>query len=137
MTVLMRPLVRRLAFAPVVVFVVTALTYATTRLLKPELYGPDRPSVLAGTAHDVKRVFLHFDFGVACNWPGCPPITTLWARGVAWDLWLLAGGMIIGVAAGVLAGLWCASRPRSCSARALEMAAMVLFCAPVYVVGLL
>jgi peptide/nickel transport system permease protein len=137
MTVAMRSLVRRVAFAPVVVFVVTVLTYATTRLLKPELYGPDRPSVLAGTAQDVERVFLHFDFGVACNWPGCPPITTLWARGVAWDLWLLAGGMLIGVAGGVLAGLWCASRPRSFSARTLEMAAMVLFCAPVYVVGLL
>jgi peptide/nickel transport system permease protein len=133
----MRALARRVAFAPVVVFVVTTLTYATTRLLKPELYGPDAPSVLSGTAHDVERIFLHFDFGVACNWPGCPRITVLWARGVAWDLWLLGGGMLIGVAAGVLAGLWCASRPRSFSARALEMGAMVLFCAPVYVVGLL
>src|SRR3954452_19328235 len=43
----MRPLVRRLAFAPVVVFVVTALTYAMTRLLRPDLYGPNPPSVLS------------------------------------------------------------------------------------------
>jgi peptide/nickel transport system permease protein len=133
----MRALVRRLAFAPVVVLVVTALTYATTRLLKPELYGPDAPSVLSGTAQDVGRVFLHFDFGEACNWRGCPPVRLLWERGVAWDLWLLVGGMAIGVAAGVLAGMWCASRPRSFSARLLETSAMVLFCAPVYVVGLL
>jgi peptide/nickel transport system permease protein len=119
------------------VFVVTALTYATTRLLRPDLYGPTPPSVLSGTAHDVERVFLHFDFGVACNWRGCPPVRVLWERGVAWDLWLLAGGMAIGVTAGVLAGMWCASRPRSFSARVLEMSAMVLFCAPIYVVGLL
>jgi peptide/nickel transport system permease protein len=133
----MRPLLRRLALAPVVVLVVTTLTYATTRGLRPDLYGPDRPSVLSGTAHDVGRVFLHFDFGVACNWRGCPPVRLLWERGVIWDLWLLAGGMAIGVAAGVLAGMWCASRPRSFSARVLEMGSMVLFCAPVYVVGLL
>lgn len=133
----MRSLARRLAFAPVVVLVVTALTYGMTRLLRPDLYGPDPPSVLAGTGHDLERIFLHFDFGVACNWPGCPPITTMWARGVAWDLWLLAGGMVVGVAFGVLAGLWCVRRPRSFPARALEMGAMVLFCAPVYVVGLL
>ena len=137
MIVPMRPLVRRLALAPVVVFLVTALTYATTRLLRPDLYGPNPPSVLSGTAHDLERVFLHFDFGVACNWRGCPPVRLLWERGVAWDLWLLAGGMAIGVTAGVLAGMWCASRPRSFSARLLETSAMVLFCAPVFVVGLL
>jgi peptide/nickel transport system permease protein len=133
----MRPLFRRLALAPVVVFVVTALTYASTRLLRPDLYGPNPPSVLSGTAHDVGRVFLHFDFGVACNWRGCPPVKVLWERGMAWDLWLLVGGLAIGVTAGVLGGMWCASRPRSFSARVLEMAAMVLFCAPIYVVGLM
>jgi peptide/nickel transport system permease protein len=137
MTVLMRPLVRRLAFAPVVVFVITTLTYATTRLLRPDLYGPNPPSVISGTAHDVGRVFLHFDFGVACNWRGCPPVRLLWERGLAWDLWLLAGGLAIGVGAGVAAGMWCASRPRSLAARILEGAAMVLFCAPVFVVALL
>src|SRR4051794_17185115 len=132
----MRPLLRRLAFAPVVVLVVAGVSYAMPRVLRPELYGPDRPSVLSGTAHDVGRVFLHFDFGRACNWQGCPHIHTMWSRGVAWDLWLLAGGLIIGSVGGVLAGLWCVRRPRSLASRFVESSAMVLFCAPVYVVGL-
>ena len=119
-----------------VVFIVTALTYATTRLLRPDLYARTRRRCSRGTAHDVDRVFLHFDFGVACNWRGCPPVRLLWERGVAWDLWLLVGGMAIGVVGGVLAGMWCATRPRSFSARLLEMSAVVLFCAPVFVVSL-
>src|SRR3954454_16892833 len=119
MIVLMRPLVRRLAFAPLVVFVVTALTYATTRLLRSDLYGPNPPSVLSGTAQDVERVFVHFDFGVACNWRGEPPARVVWERGAAWDLWLLAGGLAVGVTAGVPAWMWCATRPPSFSARFL------------------
>jgi peptide/nickel transport system permease protein len=121
----------------VVVLVVAALTYATPRVLRPDLYGTGAPSVITGTWQDLERAFGHFDFGRACNWPGCPPIREMWARGVAWDLWLLTGGLVVGVVVGVLAGLWCASRPRSFSGRVLEMGAMVLFCAPVYVVGLL
>jgi peptide/nickel transport system permease protein len=117
--------------------VVAVVTYAMPRLLRPELYGPDRPSVLSGTAHDISRVFLHFDFGRACNWRGCPHITDLFTRGVAWDLWLLAGGLIIGTVGGVLVGLWCVRRPRSLTSRLVESSAMVLFCAPVYVVALL
>src|SRR4051812_43265246 len=61
----MKAIARRLAFAPVVVFVVAALTYAMPRVLRPDLYGPDPPPVVSGTAHDVERVFLHFDFGRA------------------------------------------------------------------------
>ena len=48
---------------------------------------------------------------------------------------LLAGGVAFAIAFGVLGGLWCASRRRSRSARALEWVATVLYCAPVYVVG--
>jgi peptide/nickel transport system permease protein len=66
---------------------------------------------------------------------GCPKVRDLWARGYAADLWLLAGGVLVGVAGGVGAGVWCATRPRSHSARALEAAAMLAFCTPVYVVG--
>src|SRR2546423_1764899 len=47
------------------------------------------------------------------NWKGCPHIRDMWVRGVAWDLWLLAGGLAIGVVAGVLSGLWCAGHPRT------------------------
>jgi peptide/nickel transport system permease protein len=129
------PLARRLAFAPVVLVIVAALTYGTPRVLRPELYPGQ--TVLGGVLDDLDRAFLHFDFGVACGWRGCPQITDMWDRGVAWDLWLLSGGLIIGVVAGVGAGLWCAGRPRTLPARLLEATSVVLVCAPVYVVGLL
>jgi peptide/nickel transport system permease protein len=131
----MRSLVRRVAFAPIVVVVVAALTYAAPRVLRPDLTPGE--SVLGGAAHDLERAFLHFDFGRACGWQGCPHISHMWARGVAWDLSLLAGGLVVGVAGGMFAGLWCASRRRSFAARTLEAVAMVLYCAPVYLVGLL
>jgi peptide/nickel transport system permease protein len=132
----MGPLRRRLAFAPVVVLVVSALTYATPRVLRPDLYDPGE-SMVAGVVADLRRVFLHLDFGHACNWHGCPPIHQMWTRSAAWDLWLLGGALLIGLGVGVLAGVWCATRPRSLAARLVEGAAMVLYCAPVYVVAML
>jgi ABC-type dipeptide/oligopeptide/nickel transport system permease component len=67
---------------------------------------------------------------------GCPPIHTLWMRGIAGDLWMLGGGLVIGIADGVGAGTWCARRPGTASARFVESVATLLFCAPVYVIGL-
>jgi peptide/nickel transport system permease protein len=66
---------------------------------------------------------------------GCPSIKGLWLAGIWVDLMLLAGGVAFALAFGVLGGLWCASRRRTRSARALETLAAVLYCAPVYVVG--
>ena len=44
--------------------------------------------------------------------------------------------MVLGAGGGILAGVWCARRPRSLRARALESAAMAAYCAPVFFVGL-
>lgn len=129
------PFLRRLAFAPVVFLVVAALTYAVPRILLPELYPGEEP--LAGTAHDLSRALLHLDFGCARVLPGCPSIRDLWVEGMAWDLWLLAGALVLGVATGIPAGVWCARRPRSLRARALEAGAAVAYCTPVYFVALL
>src|SRR5438094_9908123 len=82
------PLARRRAFAPVVLLVVTALTYATPRTRRPDLYDD---GLMSGVANDLERAFLHLDFGRACNWPGCPDIHGVWSRGAMWDLWLLGG----------------------------------------------
>jgi ABC-type dipeptide/oligopeptide/nickel transport system permease component len=82
------------------------------------------------------RAFLHLDFGSACGWPGCPEIHDMWARGYAADIWMLFGTVAIGVGGGFALGLWCSSRAGSRRARVVETAATVLYCAPVYVVGL-
>jgi ABC-type dipeptide/oligopeptide/nickel transport system permease component len=82
------------------------------------------------------RAFLHFDFGVACGWVACPRVHDMWLRGYAADVWMLFGTVAIGVGAGFALGLWCAARAGSRRARVVESAAVVLYCAPAYVLGL-
>src|SRR3954465_2027516 len=103
------------------------------RALRPEQY-PGQATV-ADLFSDVDRALLHLDFGGACMFAGCPSIKRLWLEGIWVDLMLLAGGVVFAIAFGVLGGLWCASRRRTRSARALESVATVLYCAPVYAVG--
>lgn len=125
---------RRLLFAPVVLVAVAAVTYGVPRILRPDRYPGQHLSW--GLWHDLDRVFLHLDFGCAVMLRGCPSIHDLWVNGLAWDLWLLGGGVVLGTAGGILAGVWCARRPRALRARALEAAAMTAYCAPVFFVGL-
>jgi peptide/nickel transport system permease protein len=49
---------------------------------------------------------------------------------------MLVGAVSIGMLGGVAAGLWCASRPRTRSSRAVESGAMFFLCAPPYVLAL-
>jgi peptide/nickel transport system permease protein len=127
-------LVRRLLYAAGTLILTAFFAYGTMRFLRPEQY-PGQATV-ADLFSDVDRALLHFDFGGACMFAGCPPIKRLWLDGLWADLLLLAGGVVFAVAFGVLGGLWCASRRRSRGARALEWVATVLYCAPVYVIGL-
>ncbi len=125
---------RRVLYGAAVLFIVTWLIYGIEPALRPENYPGQTWLTLVW--HDVERALFHLDFGHTCGWPGCPRIHTLWMRGLAGDLWMLAGGMLFGVVGGVAAGAWCARRRGSAAARIVEAAAAVAFCAPVYVVGL-
>jgi peptide/nickel transport system permease protein len=127
-------LLRRLCFAAGTVILTAFFAYGTMRALRPEQY-PGQATV-ADLFSDVDRALLHLDFGGACMFPGCPSIKGMWLDGIWVDLTLLAGGVAFAVVFGVLGGLWCASRRRTRSARALEGVATVLYCAPVYVIGL-
>jgi peptide/nickel transport system permease protein len=128
------PFLRRLAFAPVVLVVVAAVTYGTPRVLRPDRYPGE--GLVSGIGRDLDRVFLHLDFGCAVMLRGCPSIHDLWVRGLVYDLWLLAGALVIGTAGGILTGVWCASHSRTLRARALEASASLALCAPVFFVGL-
>jgi peptide/nickel transport system permease protein len=139
-------LLRRLAFAPVVLIAVAVVIYGGLRILRPDLYPPS-DTWAGGTAHDINRALLHLDLG--CAPPGgktgssakpsghCLTIRTLWGRTMVADIWLLAGSIVIGVVIGVLAGLWCAGHPRSRRSHAMQTVASVFYCAPVYFVGLM
>jgi peptide/nickel transport system permease protein len=127
-------LVRRLVFAVLTVIATAFFAYGIIRILRPELYPGQ--ATLTGLWHDVSRALLHLDLGESCMFFGCPPLKRIWLDGVWADLFLLAGGIVFGVVAGVLGGVWCAARPRTLSSRALEAVAMLLYCTPAYVVGL-
>lgn len=138
-------LARRIVFAPVVLLAVAVVIFGGLRMLRPDLYPPGH-SLLGGTVHDLDRALLHLDVG--CAPPGgktgssakpsgtCTPVRVLWQRGMAADIWLLAGSIVVGAVGGVLGGLWCAGHPRALLARALQGGAALAYCAPVYVVGL-
>jgi hypothetical protein len=107
----MWPFPRRLAFAPIVLLVVAAVTYGVPRILRPDLFPGQE--FASGLVHDLDRAFLQMDFGCSGILPGCPSIHDLWVEGLAWDLWLLGGAVVLGTAGGIAAGTWCAGRPRS------------------------
>jgi peptide/nickel transport system permease protein len=127
-------LARRVFYAVLTVIATAFFAYGIIRVLRPELYpGQATP---AGLWRDVSGALLHLDLGESCMFFGCPPLKRIWLDGVWADLFLLAGGVVFGVVAGVLGGVFCAARPRSLSSRALEAVAMLFYCTPAYVIGL-
>src|SRR4051794_41859482 len=78
----------------------------------------------------LERVFFHFDFGVSCSYPGCPPITRLWGRAWLADVYLLLGGLVLGVAAGLAAAAYCAPHPRTLVTRPPQTLPPVLYSPP-------
>jgi peptide/nickel transport system permease protein len=111
-------LLRRLALAVVSLLIIAAIDYAMF----------DFP-------HGLDRAFLHLDFGIACSYPGCPKVSTLWGRMWPTDLYLLFGGLAIGVVAGFAGAVFCATRPRSPGTRAIESVAVLFYSLPVYLFG--
>ena len=95
--------------------ITAAFALAIPRWAFPNLY-PDEQG-WGGLAYAMRRAFLHFDFGLACGWVGCPKVSDMWLRGYAADVWMLLGTVAIGVGAGFALGLWCAGR-RTRGARA-------------------
>jgi peptide/nickel transport system permease protein len=128
------PFLRRLAFAPLVLVAITFITYGVPRILRPDRYPGE--NFFTGVTSDVDRALLHLDFGNSVILPGGPAVHDLWVDGLIWDLWLLTGGLFIGAAGGIAAGIWCARRPGSLRSRAVEAAAMVAFCSPIFFTGL-
>ncbi len=112
---------------------VAVVDYGAYRALDPHAYPGE--TVVGGTGDDLNRVFLHFDFGRACSHPGCPPVRALWARSWAVDVYLLVGGLALGVAGGIAGAAFCAMRPRSLATRAVEWVGVLFYSLPPYLFG--
>jgi peptide/nickel transport system permease protein len=102
--------------------VATAIfAYGGWRYLRSDQFGGQ--SLVGGTWEDLKlAAHLHFD-------------VPEWQDGLQADLWMVAGTLALGMGAGIAAGTWCAAHRGTVRARALESAAMVLFCLPPWVAG--
>jgi peptide/nickel transport system permease protein len=128
-------LVLRLLSVAGVVVMVTALTWLSIHVLRPEPFAGDPRSLPVQLADYLKDAFLHFDLGN--SWQGSQaPVSGLLREGLPADLWLLGGGMVFGLLTGLAAGTYVGARPRTLLSRVIETVAMVFLCAPVYVVGL-
>jgi ABC-type dipeptide/oligopeptide/nickel transport system permease component len=112
-------LARRLLFAAVAFVVLAAIVYA-----------------MFDVPHGLERVFFHLDFGVSCSYPGCPAVTVLWGRTWHADIYLLLGGLALGVTTGLAAAVFCATRPRTLATRAIETLAVIFYSLPVYLFAL-
>ena len=127
---------RRVISSIAVVVIVAAITFVVLHVLRPEAFADTRP-LHVELGDYLWRAFVHFDLGNSSqNQLGRRPVTGLIVRGLPGDLSLLLGGLVIGVAAGMAAGAFCAVRPGSLAARALQGAGLLALCAPVYWVGL-
>ena len=112
-------LARRLCFAAVALVVLATIVY-----------------IMFDVPHRLERVFFHLDFGVSCSYPGCPAIKVLWGRTWLADVYLLLGGLVLGVTTGLGAAAYCATHPRTLATRALETLALILYSLPVYLFAL-
>jgi peptide/nickel transport system permease protein len=125
----------RLAGVVLVVVGVTALTWLAMRVLRPSWFAGDTRPVPAQLGDYLSGGFLHFDFGRSWQ-PPQDGVAQIIRRGLPADLSLLLGATAFGLAAGTAAGTYCAARPGTPLARALEGAAAFFIFAPLYVVGL-
>lgn len=128
-------LVRGIVSVVIVVVGVTALTWLAINVLRPDLRAGDDRFILVSLGDYLQHAFLHFDFGQSRT--ARRDVSDLIRQGLPADLSLLGGAIVFGLGAGIAGGAYCASRPRTASARLLQGAAALFMCAPVYVVGLL
>src|SRR4051812_30309444 len=87
-----------------VVVLSTAAIWVALHVLRPEAFRGE-----PGIAHFLERAFLHFDLGTSRTLNR--PVSDVVREGVPADLQLLIGGLLVGLAAGIAGGLYCAARP--------------------------
>lgn len=126
----------RAASLVMVVVGVTGLTWLAVNALRPDLRAGDDRLLIVALFDYLEGAFLHLDFGRSRT-AGGREVEALIREGLPADLSLLAGGLAVGLLAGIAGGALCAARPRTFWARALEVVAVLFMCAPVYVVGLM
>lgn len=121
-------LVRRGATVGATAVVAISLAFVFFKVTIDGITAPDE--VVGGLGDYLERLVLHGDLGTSALGTE-PPVKDVIRDGLAVDMTLLLGGTVVAAAWGIPCGLWCAARPRSRSARALDLLAAVVLSAPV------
>ncbi|MDP9134472.1 MAG: ABC transporter permease [Actinomycetota bacterium] len=125
----------RVTTVVIVVVGVTGLAWLSVNALRPDLRAGDDRLIFVSLADYLQSAFLHFDFGQSAT--SGREIEQLIREGLPADLSLLGGGLFFGLLGGIAGGAYCAARPRTKGAWALESTAALCMCTPVYVVALM
>ena len=104
------------------------------RALRPTAFGPPGPIFTQAWEYHWAALF-HGDLGISFS-QGRPIADMVWER-LGVDLYVMGGGLLLGLATGLAAGVVAARRPRAVRSRLLELVAIVALCAPVYWIGLM
>jgi peptide/nickel transport system permease protein len=127
--------VRRLLSVVVVMVGVAALVFSVFYAFRPEIVS-DGTGYVHQLLHYLDRVFLHFDLGNSSERSlSFQPIAPLLRQSFPADLSLVAGGLVVGSAAGVALGAFASQRRGTLTSRALDGFAAFGMSAPVYWVG--
>jgi ABC-type dipeptide/oligopeptide/nickel transport system permease component len=97
----------RLAGGAAVVLLVTSGAWLLLRALRPDAFPPGEP-VLGGLGAYLADAFLRFELGRS-QIQGGRPVEDLIAEGLPADLLVLGGAVVLGLAAGIAGGGWCAA----------------------------
>jgi peptide/nickel transport system permease protein len=126
---------RRLASAVLVMVAVAAITFLMLHVLRPEAF-PAEPGVWRQLLDYLEAVFFHLEFG-RTRTPPSRDISSVLFRDLGGSISVLAGGIAVGLGLGLAGGMIAAARSGTVVARAIEVAALLALCAPVYWVGLM
>jgi peptide/nickel transport system permease protein len=127
--------VRRLLSVVVVMIGVAALVFSVFYAFRPEIVS-DGTGYVHQLVRYLDRVFLHFDLGTSSERNlSFQPIAPLLRKSFPADLSLVAGGLVVGAAAGVALGAIAAQKRGTLLARGLDGFAAFGMAAPVYWVG--
>jgi peptide/nickel transport system permease protein len=124
----------RILGAACVVLLSTSAIWLLLHWLRPEAFQGEG-ALLPALGRYLRGAFLHLDLGVSRGLNR--PVADVVRDGLPADIQLLAGGVVVGLAAGIAGGMFCAARPNSPGAHVLHVVGMIGVCAPVYAVGLL
>jgi peptide/nickel transport system permease protein len=125
---------RRLVAVVLVALGAATLVFLTLHGLFPETFNDTHPLFVELWLF-LERTFLHFDLGQS-RFPPFRDVTGILGQGLAADASVIVGGLALGFLLGTGAGAVAARRPRSLLARAMDVAALLALCTPVYVMGM-